>query len=255
LGYPVRALERIHRAVSLAQQISHAESLVVALHMASLLHQWRGESALARDRAETAIALADDHGLELWSASGSINRGWARVEQGWGEEGIDELQHGLSAYEATGARLWRAYSLGLLAQAFAKAGKIERGLATISEALTLAENTGEHWSTAELHRINGELLIAQAGDSQDARSPHVARVEGCFEKALDIARRQQAKSWELRVVTSQGAFRQRLGLRRDVRKLVGDCYNWFTEGHETADLKRAEAFLNQLSPNRMKVGG
>jgi DNA-binding winged helix-turn-helix (wHTH) protein/predicted ATPase len=254
LGYPDRALERIDRAVSLAQQISHAESLVVAMHMASLLHQLRGEAAPAQERAETAIALADDHGLELWSASGSINRGWARVEQGRVEEGIDELQRGLMAYEATGARLWRAYSLGLLAQAFARAGKIDQGLTTISEALTLAENTGEEWSSAELHRIHGELLIVQAGDHQDARSPYVARVESCFQKALDIARRQHAKSWELRVVTSLGVFLQRLGLRRDVRKLVADCYNWFKEGHETADLKKAEAVLSSLSPNKIKVG-
>jgi predicted ATPase len=170
------------------------------------------------------------------------------------EEGIDELQRGLMAYEATGARLWRAYSLGLLAQAFARAGKIDQGLTTISEALTLAENTGEEWSSAELHRIHGELLIVQAGDHQDARSPYVARVESCFQKALDIARRQHAKSWELRVVTSLGVFLQRLGLRRDVRKLVADCYNWFKEGHETADLKKAEAVLSSVSPNKIKVG-
>ena len=224
------------------------------MYMASLLHQLRGEAALAQERAETAIALADDHGLELWSASGSINRGWARVEQGSVEEGINELQRGLTAYDATGARLWRAYSLGLLAQAFARSRKIDQGLATISEALTLAESTGEDWASAELHRVNGELLIVQAGEDRDARSPHVARVEGCFEKALEIARRQQAKSWELRVVTNLGMFRQQLGLRRDVRKLVADCCSWFTEGHETADLKKAEAFLSQLSPSKIKVG-
>src|SRR4029453_7625396 len=120
--------------------------------------------------------------------------GWAGVEPGWVEEGINQRQRGLTAYDATGARLWRAYSLGLLAQAFARIRKIDEGLATISEALTLVENTGEDWASAELHRVNGELLIVQAGD-RDARSPHVARVEGCFEKALEIARRQQAKSW------------------------------------------------------------
>jgi len=240
--------------VSLAQQVSHAESLVVAMHMASLLHQLRGEAALAQERAETAIALADDHGLELWSASGSINRGWARVEQGRVEEGIDELQRGLNAYEATGARLWRAYSLGLLAQSFARAGKIGHALTTISEALTLAETTGEEWSSAELHRIKGELLIMEAGEEHTVRSTHDARIVDCFEKALDIARRQQSKSWELRVVTSLGAFSQRVGLRRDVRKLVGDCYEWFTEGRDTADLKRAEVFLSRLSPNKIKVG-
>jgi adenylate cyclase len=170
------------------------------------------------------------------------------------DEGIDELQRGLMAYEATGARLWRAYSLGLLAQAFARARKIDQGLATISEALTLAGNTGEDWASAELHRINGELLIVQAGEDRNARSPYVARVEGCFEKAFDIARRQHAKSWELRVVTSLGVFRQRLGHRRDIRTLVADCYNWFKEGHETADLKTADAVLNRLSPNKIKVG-
>ncbi len=253
LGYPDRALDRVGRALSFAQEISHAESSVVAVHSAGLLHQLRGEPALAQERAETLIALADEHGLELWSAFGSINRGWARVDQGHVDEGIDELRRGLTAYEATGARLWRPYSLGLLAQALSRAARTDEGLALVTEALSIVERSGEDWATAELLRIKGELLMARARKDDGTSPTSAAQAENVLNNALALAVRQAAKSWELRVAASLGRLYEQVGRRADARRVVDRSYGWFSEGFETRDLKEAKSILERLAPNTTRA--
>ena len=163
LGHPDQALARVEHAVSLAHALSHGETLVIATHFAAHLHQLRGEASSTQERAETVIALADEYGLELWSAFGHIYRGWAVAEQGQVGDGLDELQRGLAAYDATGARLWRGHSLGLLAQALARAGRIEEARGTVAEALALVQQTGEQGSSAELRRLKGELAKTRPG--------------------------------------------------------------------------------------------
>jgi adenylate cyclase len=222
------------------------------MHIAGVLHQLRGEPALAQERSEMVIALADEHGLELWSAFGSINRGWARVEQGDVEEGINELQRGLTAYEATGAKLWRPYSLGLLAQALSRAGRNEDGLTMVTEALSIVQRSGEDWARAELLRIKGELLIVRAKIGDGPSSTSVAQAEEVLNEALALAARQAAKSWELRVVTSLGRLYERVGRRADARRVIDRSYGWFNEGFETRDLKAAKSILEQLAPGRTK---
>jgi len=181
--------------VSLAHSLSHAESQVVATHFAAHLHQLRGEPSETQERAETVIALADEYGLELWVAFGHIHRGWALAEQGQVDEGIQELRRGLADYEATGARLWRAHFLGLLAQALGRAGLVQEGLSAAADALALVDQTGENFSTAELYRVQGELLLLRAADG----NKNVARQAGeSFERALSIARAQGAIAWERR---------------------------------------------------------
>jgi len=195
LGNPDRAMERLSRGVSLAHSLSHPESQVVATHFAAHLHQLRGEPSETQERAETVIALADEYGLELWVAFGHIHRGWALAEQGQVDEGIQELRRGLADYEATGARLWRAHFLGLLAQAFGRAGLVQEGLSAAADALALVDQTGENFSTAELYRVQGELLLLRGADG----NKNVARQAGeSFERALSIARAQGAIAWERR---------------------------------------------------------
>jgi DNA-binding winged helix-turn-helix (wHTH) protein/predicted ATPase len=254
LGYPDRAVERVHRGLALAKDISHAESLVIANHFAAHVYQLRGETSLALERAETVIALSDEYGLELWSAFGRMNRGWARVEHGQVDDGIHELQRGLAAYEATGAKLFRTHFLGLLAQALGGAGRVEEGLTAVREALALAQRTSDNSSAAELHRIHGELLIQSSTDAPDrgARGsssvktppPVMSQADACFKQGLSIARQQDARSWELRIVTSLGRLYQRQAKRAAARQVVRETYNWFTEGHETADLKSAQALVD-----------
>jgi predicted ATPase len=188
----------------------------------------------------------------LWSAFGSINRGWARVEQGEVEEGINELQRGLAAYEATGARLWRPYSLGLLAQALSRAGRNEDGLTLVTEALSIVQHSGEDWATAELLRLKGELLIVRAKDGDGLRSASAAQAEKFLNEALTLAARQAAKSWELRIVTSLGRLYEQVGRRADARRVIGRSYGWFSEGFETRDLKAAKSILERLVPDRTK---
>ena len=157
LGEPDRALARAERAVSFARELSHGETLVIATHFAAHIHQLRGEASAAKERAETVIALADEYGLELWSAFGQIYRGWAVAELGEPVKGIEELRQGLAAYEATGASLWKGYSLGLLARALARAGRFEQAQSTVADALSLVQQTGEQACMMELRRVQASL--------------------------------------------------------------------------------------------------
>ena len=194
LGYPDTALDRAERALSAAQDVRHPERLLIATHFAAQLNQLRGEHAATQERAETVISLAEEYGLPLWLAFGHMNRGWARIAQSDVDGGIEELRRGLSMYDASGARLWRPHYLGLLAQALAGAEHIDDALTEVSSALAMVDGTGEYWCAAELHRIEGELVIMQAGgDDRPSTPPQklpsaaASRAEDCFRQALAIA--------------------------------------------------------------------
>jgi DNA-binding winged helix-turn-helix (wHTH) protein/predicted ATPase len=241
LGYPDQALARIERALSVATALSHTESLIVAAHFAGHVHQLRGEASAAQERAEVVLALAEEYGLAVWIGLGRIIRGWALVSQEAVADGLDEIRRGLAAYEATGARLWRPYFLGLLAQALVKADRIPEGLAAATEALALVRTTGEQASGAELFRVCGELLLAEGSAAAAAQATE------CFTRALAIAREQRAKSWELKVATSLWTAARDRPARAEARRLVKETYDWFKEGRDTADLKAARGVLNTKS--------
>lgn len=155
------------------------------------------------------------------------------------EEGIAQMEQGLSAWHATGAEVLRPYALALLAEAHARMGQHEKGLTLLAEALAVINRTEERRWEAELHRLRGELLLAQGPDAH-------TEAETCFHQALDIARHQQAKSWELRATTSLARLWQSRGKGDEARALLAPVYEWFTEGFDTADLKDAQALLHQL---------
>jgi predicted ATPase len=167
-----------------------------------------------------------------------MSRGWARVEQGSTADGLSELRRGLDAYEKTGARLWRAYFLGLLAQALAKADRAAEGLAAAAEAVDAVRDTREQAFAPELHRVHGELLMATA----DAAAGGQAK--DAFARARAIAKEQRARSWELKVVTSLCTLARDRQERSQTRRLVKETYDWFTEGHETVDLVAARGLLS-----------
>jgi predicted ATPase len=150
------------------------------------------------------------------------------------------MRRGLVAYRGTGAELHRPYFLSLLAEAYGEAGQPEEGLKVLVEALAMVDTTGERNWEAELHRRKGELLLMQQGQ-------RVGEAEECFWKALDIARRQQAKSLELRAVMSLSRLWQQQGKKEEVRQMLADIYGWFTEGFDTVDLKEAKALLQELA--------
>ena len=171
---------------------------------------------------------------------GSMLNGWALAHQGQTKEGIEQIHQGLIATRAKGSELWRPYWLALLADVHGITGQLEAGLTVLAEALTLVDTTGERWYEPELYRLRGELLLQQSSDNQ-------VEVEACFHKALDIARNQQAKSFELRTATSLARLWQQQGKRQEAHDLLAPVYHWFTEGFDTLDLKDAKALLEELT--------
>jgi class 3 adenylate cyclase/predicted ATPase len=244
LGYPDQALQKSHQALTLAQELSHPYSLAFALSFAGTLHQYRREGRAAQERAEATITLATEQGFPIWIGSGISLRGWALAEQGQREEGMAQMHQGLAASRATGAELGRSQYLALLAEVYGKAGQAEEGLAALAEALAVVDKNGERFYEAELYRLKGELTLQT---SVQSREPRVKEAEACFHQAIDIARRQQTKSLELRAVMSLARLWQQQGKKDEARQMLAEIYGWFTEGFDTADLKDAEALLEKLS--------
>jgi predicted ATPase len=212
------------------------------------LHHHRREEHGTKEQAEAAIALSTEHGFAQRMAMGTMLRGWALAEQRQGEEGIAQLRQGLTAYRSTGAELMRPYFLALLTEAYGKIGQVEEGLGALAEALALAHKNRERWYEAELYRLKGKLLLAQEGFRLQAEGcrEKTEKAEECFLKAIDIARKQQAKSLELRATVSLARLWQRQGKHHEARSTLSEMYNWFTEGFDTKDLQEAKALLDSL---------
>jgi len=246
LGYPEQALKGIRKALTLTQEVSHPFSLAFALNFAASLHQFRREGQLTQERAEALITLSTEQGFAFWLAWGTMVQGWMLAEQGKVEEGIAQMHQGLADYRATGAELFRPYFLALLAEAYGKRGQAEEGLSALTEALDTVNKTGEREYEAELYRLKGELLLAQESKNQKSKGKN-EEAEECFHKAIDIARRQEAKSLELRATVSLARLWQQQGKKEEARQLLAEVYNWFTEGFDTKDLQEAKALLEELS--------
>ncbi|MGH6803330.1 MAG: hypothetical protein ACREC3_08180, partial [Methyloceanibacter sp.] len=268
LGYPEQALQNSQEALTLAQELAHPTSLGLALNVTAFLHQYRREELLTQSRAEAAMTLATEHGMAQVLAVGTIVRGWARAIQGQGEEGILQIRHGLAAFEVMGAELGQPYNLALLAEAYGKGGQNEEGLSILAEALARVDRTGERTYEAELWRLYGELSLrsgepesGRIGDAKNeaenrrkgfsfADSPFrrfsVSSPEEAFHKAIEIAKHQQAKSFELRAVMSLARLWQRQGKQHEARTTLLEIYNWFTEGFDTKDLQEAKTLLDSL---------
>jgi class 3 adenylate cyclase/predicted ATPase len=212
LGYPAQAVRRSQEALDLAQELSHSHSLAYAQHFAAFLHHRRREPP-----ASLALAL-----------------------QGQGEAGLAQTRQGMAAVLATGQALARPLCLIMRAEAAGYAGQVDEGLRLLTEALAALKASGRSDLLAEAYRLQGGLLLHQA--VLDA-----AQAERCFQQALDIARRQRAKSWELRAALSLTRLWQRQGKHAEARELLAPIYGWFTEGFDTADLQEAKALLQELS--------
>jgi predicted ATPase len=245
LGYPDQALQQSHEALTLAQELAHPFSLAYAMCFAGMFCQLRREVQAAQERATAEIALCTEQGFALYLARGTILRGWALAEQGQGEEGRAQMHQGMAAYQATGSEVFRPYYLAFLAEAYGKAGQAEEGLTMLAEALTAVHKTGERFYEAELYRLKGELLMARS-------AAHHMEAETCFRQALDVARCQQAKSWELRAALSLSRLWQQQGERAKAQDLLAPIYGWFTEGFGTADLQEAKALLEALGRSRLQ---
>ncbi|MBI3796901.1 MAG: AAA family ATPase, partial [Deltaproteobacteria bacterium] len=236
LGYPDQALKRSHEAVALAAALSHPYSLAYTLALAAWFHLLRREEQLARERAEATMALSTEQGFPLWLAHGTITRGWALAQQGQGMEGIVEIHRGLAAYRDMGMELYRPQSLALLAEVYGQVGQAAEGLKVLADRP----------SGAEQYRLKGTLTFQQFNVQGSTFKEAEAEAEACFLKAIKIARRQSAKSLELRAVMSLSRLWQQQGKKDEARQLLAEIYGWFTEGFETKDLQEAKVLLEEL---------
>ena len=239
LGYPDQALKSGYEARASAQGLSQTPNLAFAELFLGVLHQFRGEVSAAQETAQGVIALSAERGLTDYSARATTLFGWAIAEQGRCEEGIAQIQEGLAASRAVGTELYRPHFLCLLAEACTKSGRLDEGLSALTEALAVADEHENSHYEAEMHRLKGELLLKQNGSN-------AAEAQNCFERAVEIARKQSAKSLELRATMGLARLLASQGRRDEARAMLAEIYNWFTEGFDTADLKDAKALLDEL---------
>jgi predicted ATPase len=239
LGYPAQALARLHDALALAHELSHSYSLAFARCFAAVVSQFHRDVPAVHEQAEAAVALATAQGFPVWAALGTSLRGWALAMQGQDEPGMAQVRQGIAAWRATGAALNVPYLCTLLADIAARLGHLEDGLQALAEAHTMVEQHEERYWEAEVCRLRGSMLLRQQETPQ-------AEAETWLQRALDVARRQEAKSLELRATMSLSRLWQQQGKRAEARALLAPVYGWFTEGFDTADLQEAKALLNEL---------
>jgi predicted ATPase len=240
LGYPDAALADAEQGLKDAREIRHAASLMHTLANTppTLIHCGCYEAA--RELLNELGLLANEKGASLWKAIAEILQGRILALTGEASDAVQMITSGLSAIRATGATLWEPQNLSYLAWAYAKSGRFDEAMSCIRDALAVTEKSKERWSEAEVNRFAGE--VALKSPERDA-----ARAEAYFERAIAVARKQQAKSWELRAATNMARLWRDQGKRNEGRELLAPIYNWFTEGFDTLDLKEAKALLNELS--------
>ena len=239
-GYPDQALEYGHQTIALIEQVEHPYTEARGLYWNTILYGFRREWPIVEKRAAAAMKSANKHGFALVSAAGQIMQGAAVAAGGQGSAGLKQINDGLDAYLATGAVFQRTYHLAVFAQALGAEGLQKEGLEALQNAADLVETTGERFYEAEIHRLKGELLLAASPQA----SPEA---EACFHQALDVARHQETKSLELRAANSLACLWRTQGKCAEARELLAEIYGWFTEGHDTVDLKNAKGILDDLN--------
>jgi predicted ATPase len=240
LGYPEQALVCRNEALALAHALSHPYSLAFVRVWAAMVSQFRRDVSAVHEQAEATVTLSTEQGFTLWAAWGTSLRGWTLAIQGQDEDGVAQVRQGIAVWRATGAALGVPYFCTLLAEVSTHLGHTEDGLQALTEAHTLMEQQEERWWEAEIHRLRGVVLLKQPGTSQ-------AEAEAWLQRALETARRQEAKSLELRATMSLAKLWQSQGKPQEAYGLLAPVYDWFTEGFDTADLQEAKRVLGDLS--------
>ena len=241
LGYPDQAVDRLERALALARKVSNLFSISLALYYMSRIQASRGEGEAALKAADALVLLATEEGLQQWIVYGRFALALGRLaDQGQAEAGIGQLREGLASMRPSGARAGRTVFCTAIAEGCGILGRVEDGLAAVTEALAAADENEERFYEAEIHRFKGELLLKQSNSN-------TTEAQNCFERAIEIARNQSAKSWELRATMSLARLLDQQGSRDTARTMLAKIYNWFTEGFDTADLKDAKTLLDELN--------
>ena len=240
MAIPEAGLAGTEQALSEARETGHAGSLMQAMNLTCLTQLISGNYATAQAQSDELIGLAEEKGSVYWKASGMLMRAGLLASTGKASNAVGIFALAIPLMRSTGSTGNPPGYLSLLARAYGELGQFDQAWSHIGEAITVLETTKEKWYEAEVHRIAGE--IALMSPERDA-----ARAEGYFERALAVARAQQAKSWELRAAISIARLWRDQGKRDEARELLAPVYCWFTEGFDTLDLKQAKALLDELT--------
>ena len=239
LGYPDQALLVNQEVCRLAREMGHPFSVAYCLHHTGWLYQFGRLGVELQAAAEEQIAISTEQGFALWHATGTFFRGAGMLLQGRSEESLPSLLKGIDAFRVTGAEILRPFQLSVLADAYIQAAQFEKAHAALDEGLALVEKNDDRVQEAELQRLQGELLLAESSDH--------AAAEDCFTRAIEAARRQQSKAWELRASTSLARLWQRQGHRGEAYQMLATIHATYTEGRTTPDLMEAGALLKALA--------
>jgi predicted ATPase len=240
LGYPDQAVQQSRLAHARAEASAYPPSVVLTWYHGAALHQVLRDGRGTLAHAEALVTLATQHGFESWRHAGIVQRDWALVHLGQGEHCLPEMHQSLQCLLDGGAGIFRVGLLTLLADAYGQSGQSEAGLALLTAALEEVQGHGARYLEAEIWRLMGALLLRQA-------VPEPSRAEACFQQALEVARAQQAKWWELRTAVSLSRLWRQQGQRAEAYELLAPVYGWFSEGFDTADLQEAQALLEELA--------
>jgi tetratricopeptide (TPR) repeat protein len=236
LGRPDQALKLAHDALRRARQLKHPLSLAAVMNLVGVLHFQRGEPEATREFVEAEIELAEKHGFAQFELLGRALREWAIIEAVQSGKAVTEL-------ETDTASLPTFFNISksiLLARVYMRVNQFEKALAMINEELERNDQSGTLQEAAELRRLKGEAIL-RSGSSA------IGEAESTFRKAIEIARGQSAKLWELRATVSLARLLTKQGRRNEARTMLAKIYNWFTEGFDTRDLQEAKQLLNELT--------
>ena len=241
LGYPTAAVADAERALRNARDIGHAASLIFALIITSMTRINCANYSAAKAQLDEAVVLAGEKGASFWKVAGTLLQGCLSSLTGKAADAIQLITSGIAAFQSTGARVFLPFFLLHLTRAYAELDQFDDAWRCIGEAITAVETTKETWCEADIHRIAGEIVLLSP--ERDA-----AKAEAYFERALAVARQQQAKSWELRAAMSMARLWRDQGKPQQAREVLAPVHGWFTEGFDTLDLKEAKALLDELHP-------
>ena len=240
LGYPEAALRDADNALKNARETGQAASLMCAMHFTAVPLLLCGDYSRATALAQELCALADEKDLPFWKVNGSLYQGSLFALTGDASNAVRLLASGITAVRPTGVTVWMPRWLSYLAIAHANLGQIDDAWRCIGEAISTIETTKERWFEAETNRIAGEIALRSP-------EPDVAKAQTYFDRALGVARRQQAKSWELRTAMSMARLWRDQGMPQEAREFLAPVCGWFTEGFGTLDLKEANALLAEFA--------
>jgi predicted ATPase len=239
LGHSAKAVKLVEAGLSRAREAQHRFTIGLALTVAGWFHQYRREPEAVLAFADAGIALSQENGFPEWLSWGQYHRGWALAELGQVADGIDGMENGIAGLRKLGGAPRLQFALVMLAQGYARLNRADEALEMLENAFGRVGATGERIDEAEMFRLRGDFLLIRDSTAEK-------EAEQSFRAAIDLAREQKAKWWELRATTSLARLLASQGRRDEARTMLADIYRWFTDGFNAADLKNAKALLDEM---------